>query len=90
MVSTAWPGAEFKGQARQAFLDYPGKQTLCRRAQGVSNAPKTAQRCPFCPPGAYPQVLALSAPLPCPVTTPTLQAPISGPQGEQGRLHRRS
>lgn len=54
-VSTAWPGAEFKGQATSdALWTTPGSRPSAggRRGFPRPSPPVTAQRCPFCPPRA--------------------------------------
>ena len=76
-VSTAWPGAEFKGQATpDALWTSLGSRPSAGGRRGFPTPPTTAQRCPFCPPGARtPPGAGSESPLPCPVTTPTLRSP---------------
>ena len=85
-VSTAWPGAEFKGQATpDALWTSLGSRPSAGGRRGFPTPPTTAQRCPFCPPEPVrPQVLALSLRYRVQSPRPLYGAPISGLQNRQG------
>ena len=90
-VSTAWPGAEFKGQATSDAL-WPtlGSSPSAGGRRGFQrpSPPVTAQRCPFCPPRARaPPGAGSESPLPCPQSPrPPYGAPVSALQGQAGAL----